>query len=492
MWNTWPPVRDVILRACSDAVEVYTTSNMRKGWRDKAVLFITCSTFSFLLSFLLLLYLLYTLDYKLAVAGSIAGSCWVLVTAALCLSRLVRCLWLLFLMSCGMKQGRNLLITAGTSLVVLRNFRNTLDNLAGLVRSLVCSLQAKRLFLNISPLDNYIKMLKWVGSIIKTGFSYFSSNLLELEFNLDVTGSVESDKLREKLFQTERALNETAESARAVMDTVFSVGQRLFPAFSFIILAGFTALHLQKYRKNTKYENTFITSRFVQFDEQQKAEGKSQVLPLTTEEERRYIQISSPHLTAQERKAMLKFCIPVVIHVLAWVLVIGIDTLMYYFVKVIKTHLETLEPLHVPLIMNIKEETSFIGFPISEDSRSRDFSYSLALFEKECLPEPQMLLSSSLAPLALVLAALVLMGMAATRLVRMRLLVCERFFADRAEERAKHLHAKILRRRSKWREAETGPGILKSLIRKPHFWCPLLFRLQEDEDSILPESRANK
>ncbi|XP_067093514.1 dendritic cell-specific transmembrane protein [Osmerus mordax] len=490
MWIAWPPVTDVIRRACSDAVEVYTTSNTRKGWRNNAILFITCSTFSFLLSSLLLLYLLYALDYRLAVAGSIAGSCWVLVTASLCLSRLVRCLWLLFVMSCGMKQGRNLIITAGTSLVVLRNFQNTLDNLTGLVRSLVCSLQAKRLFLNISPLDNYIRMLKWVGSIIKTGFSsYF---LLEFEFNLDVTGSVESDKLRDKLFQTERALNETAESARAVMDTVFSVGQRLFPAFSFIILAGFTALHLQRYRKNTNYENTFITSRFLQFDEQQKAEGKSQVLPLTTEEEKRYIQISSPHLTAQERKAMLKFCIPVVIHVLAWVLVIGIDTLMYYFVKVIKTHLETLEPLHVPLIMNIKEETSFISFPISEDSRSRDFSYSLALFEKECLPEPKMLLSGSLAPLALVLAALVLMGLAATRLVRMRLLVCERFFAERAEERAKHLHAKVLRRRSRWREAETGPGILRSLIRKPHFWCPLLFRLREDVDSIVPESRANK
>lgn len=76
----------------------------------------------------------------------------------------------------------------------------------------------------------------------------------------------------------------------------------------------------------------------------------------------------------------------------------------------------------------------------------------MTLFEKKCLPQPQLLVYSSITPLAFILVFLIVMAATASKLKQLRLLVCERFFAAAAKERVKYLHAKILRKRheAKW------------------------------------------
>lgn len=77
------------------------------------------------------------------------------------------------------------------------------------------------------------------------------------------------------------------------------------------------------------------------------------------------------------------------------------------------------------------------------------FSYSIEMFKKECLPQPSLLLSQSLAPLSTILIVLVFMGLLSPKFLQAKVLLIERFYSDTAADRVQHLHAKIVRKRSK-------------------------------------------
>lgn len=330
------------------ALDIFTTGK-RDGFQRTLILLLTCSFCSLLLSSLLLLYLLFALSYELAVAGGIAGCFGALLTVALFLSKRVRCLGTLFAISIFMKKSRNLLLTAGTSLVVLRNIRNTLENLTSLVRSMICNLKAKKAAI-IAPFSNYVKMLKWIGNML---MGVTDLGVLNLDSQLKVSPRLESEQFKEKLTEAEQKLNETVKYVQSLMNIVSSVTERMFPAISFLVLMMFIALHIKKYCNDLKYENRFISSKFVSFDEKQKAEGKPHVLPLTPEEEKLYTTLPSARPTTKEGRAMLKFGIPVVSHFVAWVIFITADALLYCFVDIVTTKLSELEPFHVPLLMSI-------------------------------------------------------------------------------------------------------------------------------------------
>ncbi|KAL3980959.1 apolipoprotein E [Sarotherodon galilaeus] len=479
MLLSWITVKQSLKDVGFQAVDVFTTGK-RDGFRRTILLLLICSVSSLLLSSLLLLYLLFTLDYELAVAGGIAACFGTLLTVALFLSKRVRCLGTLFVISIFMKKSRNLLLTAGTSLVVLKNIRNTLENLSLLVRSMICNLKAKKASI-IAPFTNYVQMLKWIGDMLK---GVTNLGVVRFDSQLNVSPRLESEEFMQRLAGAEQKLNETVKYAQALMNTVSSVTDRMFPAISFLLLMMFIALHIKKYCRDMKYKNRFISSKFVHFDEKQKAEGKTHVLPLTAEEEQLYTFIPSARPTTREGKAMVKFGIPVVSHFVAWVIFITVDALLYCFVDIVTTRLSELEPFHVPLLMSIKGIATLIGMPIGQENHEKDFSYSVTLFEKQCLPKPKLLLYNSVIPLTAILLTLLVMALMATKVSQLRLMVCEQFFPTAAEERVEYLHGKILRKRFKMRKEKNNCS-LRSLITKPYFWFPLLFHPKEDPQSIL-------
>ncbi|KAM6909713.1 dendritic cell-specific transmembrane protein [Xenentodon cancila] len=460
-------------------VEVFTTGK-RDGLGRTILLLLSCSIFSFLLSSLLLLYLLFTLDYDLAVAGSIAGSFGTLLIIALFLSNNIRCLGTLFVISIFMKKSRNLLLTAGTSLVVLKNIRNTLENLKRLAVSMICNLKAKKAAI-IAPFSNYIKILKWIGDMLR---GVTDLGVVNLESHLKVSPRLESEKFRLKLSEAEQKLNETVTYAQALVETISSVTDRMFPVISFLVLMMFIAAHIKKYCKDMKYKNRFISRKFVLYDEKQKEEGKPHVLPLTPKEEKLYASIPTARLVQRERKAMVKFAAPIVSHFVAWVIFITVDALLYCFVDIITTRLSELEQFHVPLKISFKAIATLIGIPFSEEAHQMDFSYSVTLFEKKCLPEPKLLLYNSVIPLSAILVTLVFMALMAAKVSQFRLMVCERFFTTAADARVEYLHDKILRKRLKTRREKKNCSF-RSLIVKPHFWCPLFFQAKNDPQNIV-------
>lgn len=346
---SWTAIKQSLQDISHLAVDVFITGE-KDGFQRTLIFLLTCGFSSLLLSSLLLLYLLFTLNYELAVAGGIAGCFGTLLTVALFLSKRVRCLGTLFVISIFMKKSRNLLLTAGTSLVLLRNIRNTLENLSGLVGSMICNLKAKKAAI-ADPFRNYVKMLKWLGNILK-GFTDFG--VLNLDFKLEVSPKLESEQFKVKLTEAEQKLNETVRYVQYLMSTVSSVSERMFPAISFLVLMMFIALHIKKFCSDMKYQNRFISSKFVSFDEKQKAEGKPHVLPLTPEEERLYTTVPSARPTTKEGRAMLRFGVPVVSHFIAWAMFITVDALLYYFIGIVTTKLSELEPFNVPLLISMK------------------------------------------------------------------------------------------------------------------------------------------
>ncbi|XP_062421493.1 dendritic cell-specific transmembrane protein [Pungitius pungitius] len=360
-----------------------------------------------------------------------------------------------------MKKSRNLLLTAGTSLVVLRNIRNTLENTTGLVRSMICNLKAKKAAI-AAPFSSYVEVLKWLGDVLR---GVTDLGVVNLDSRLKVSPRLESDKFRWKLSEAEQKLNDTVRYARSLLNAISSVTDKMFPALSFLVLVLFIALHVKKYRGDAKYKNRFVSGRFVGFDEKRKMEGKPHVLPLTPEEEKMYTAVPSARPTAAEGRAMLKFGVPVVTHLLAWVLFITMDALLYCFVDIVTRRLSELEPFHVPLLMSLKGIATLMGIPLGEEIHQKDFSYTVTLFEKKCLPKPKLLLYKSVVPLAAILLALFIMALMAAKVAQLRLMVCERFFPGAAEERVKYLHAKILRKRSKKREGRDACSLTSLYLK---------------------------
>ncbi|CAB1320305.1 unnamed protein product, partial [Coregonus sp. 'balchen'] len=406
-------LRLALVRVWSMMVLLYT-SDHRKGWRHILLHFLTCLTLSLALGGVLLLGLYFSLDYSLVGCGAISGCCSLLVTAVLFCSKRVRCFFLLFLISCTMKQGRNLLLSAGTGLVLLWNIQNTLRNLRGVSSSLVCNLE-KRVLLDLSPLNNYVKLLRWVGEKLKK-FDGLS------EINSNVRHSVESNDLTVKLQEAVRMLNTTAKSAEESIDLVMAVFQRAVPLLGVTLVIITTTLFPQKILIQPQVpEQVSSPAGFIRYDDQQRAEGKPHLLPLSSEEADQFHSIPSTRFTQREGYTILLFLVPVLTHLLPWLLFISLDALLYWLILTINKHLLELEPV------------GFVSFVLGHSSG--DFSYTFTLFQEDCLHQPSLLLSRSLVPLSVILVVLLVLGLLSAKMGQLKLLVSEQFYYDNADQR---------------------------------------------------------
>lgn len=343
-------LKRTLLQVWSAIVRLFTAVSP-DNLRGKLLLSAACLTLSIFLSILLFHGLRYSLKYEAVVSVVVAIAFCIGSSVALSLSQCVRCFAILVLMSCGLKQTRNLLIAAGTSLVILWNVQNTLENFRGLAKSLLCNLEAKKALVDLTPLSNYVQMLRWVGEQLRH-FTDFGVSHSYSQFRLKA--SADSVEFQQKLSDAKQALNQTAVSALVAINTVSSVAQKLLPAVGILLLVLLTARYVKKYRTDKSFQNIFITNALLHYDKQQQAQGKPSIFPLTEKERKRYIAIPSSCPSAKEGKVMLKFAMPILTNLLIWLIFIGIDALVYWIIRVLRTRLEELEPFQVPMVMHLK------------------------------------------------------------------------------------------------------------------------------------------
>ncbi|XP_041104611.1 dendritic cell-specific transmembrane protein-like [Polyodon spathula] len=477
------PLRISVAQAWAVALELYTTNTM-PGWRNKLCLFVICFFLSLIFGGLLFLGLDLSVGYTSLMSLYITSAMTVTVTVILFFFKQARCFSMLFLVSCGMQQGRNILITAGTGVVIVSNVRNTFNNLRGLAKSMICNLEARQITINTTPIDKYIGVIQWIYDQTKV-FSNLLIVKFEPEFHIEHT--ISTYDLKERLQKAKQEVKEVSENVSQIMDTLSSIGQKVLPLLGvFLVLIG-TVFYIRKYHFNKKFENTFITPRFIRFDKKQEAEGKPHLLPLTKKERKKYVIIPSPRLSVKEGKRMGMFFIPVLIHTSAWVFFIMVDALLYWLILTISKHLEDVPPIMVDLKMSIDKENRVFGI-ISENSRSesQDFSYNVTLFEKNCIPKPTLLIQKSSVPLVVIIVILMLIGLMSSKLTELKLLVISSFYPDNEDKRIEYLHAKILKKRPK-KKLKPFKSRLIVFDKKLDFWFPVFsfFWKQDDNRTTL-------
>lgn len=91
------------------------------------------------------------------------------------------------------------------------------------------------------------------------------------------------------------------------------------------------------------------------------------------------------------------------------------------------------------------------GFVFSQDQVIYNFSYNVPVFEKKCLPSPELWLYNSVISLCFILIVLLLLVVLSSKLNQLSLIVSEHFFSRDAEKRIARLHVKILKKRNKWK-----------------------------------------
>lgn len=214
----------------------------------------------------------------------------------------------------------------------------------------MCNLEKKKDLLESSPLQNYIRMIKWV----KEKLEMFSNlGIVKFETQLQVYHTLDSSDLRNKLQQARADLKVRAERVEEVLALVAFVWKMVAPLLGTVLLVVFVVLFLRKFSRHERYKNVYITRRFVQFDERQKVLGKPHVLPLSKEEAGRYIFIPSAKPSVKEAWPVARFFIPVSTYILCWLLIMGLDKLLHWTISIISKQLMTLEPFCIPLKLSI-------------------------------------------------------------------------------------------------------------------------------------------
>ncbi|XP_022518791.1 dendritic cell-specific transmembrane protein-like [Astyanax mexicanus] len=460
-----------LVQTWTTVLMLYTTGQ-RNGWRHILLHTFTCLFISLAISSLLFI-TLQAVRIELWLSCLIAAGFSLLMTVALCFSKNLRCFILLLLISCSMQQGRAVLLTTGAGLVMCLSVRNTFRNLCAVSQSIVCNLKKKKDLLDNTPIMDYIRMIQRVKKLLKMVSDF---GLVKFEANLDVSYWIESGVLRAKLQQAEKELQDKTDRAQAVFDLVIFVIKMVCPVLGIIFLVVLAALFLRKYLRNKRYKNTYITSKFVEYDEQQKAKGKPHVLPLTKKEASNYLSIPSVKIRLKECLPVALFFIPVGSYIFCWLLLIGLDWLLYWIILVINKQLMSVKPFYIPLRVNVYKSEKILFLDVGEESNSADFSYSVNVFERDCVPEPTLLLSQSVVPLSVIISVLLILGLLTSKLEQVKLLASEQFFTETTEKRVKHLHAKILRKRSK----EKFPALV--LMKNVKFWFPILDFCGRSED----------
>ncbi|XP_036421358.1 dendritic cell-specific transmembrane protein-like [Colossoma macropomum] len=470
-----------LVRSWTTVVMLYT-SGRRDGWRHTLLHSFTCLFISLALSSLLFLSL-YAVNVDLMVTELTTASFSLLLFAGLFFSKRLRRFILLVLISCAMNQGRSAMLIVGSGLVACLGSQNTYRNLYRVAQSIVCNLKKKKELLDVSPIDNYVRMIKWVRDQLKM---FSDWGVAKFEANLNVWHTLESEEVRRKLEQAEAELKNKVDEVEAVFNAVMSIGKKVAPVLTTILLIALTARFLKKYTGQKRYKNVFITSRFVEYDQRQKALGKPHVLPLTKEEARHYIFIPSAKLRLSECLPMAMFFIPVGFYILSWFFLLGLDGLLYWITVIISDKLKELNPFYIPLIMQVNSKHQVLSIPVAEVNRQRDFSFSVSLVARECYPEPTLLLSQAVVPLCSVITVLLILGLLAAKLLQVKLLASEYFFTENTDKRVKYLHNKILNKRSQdnFMQVEQArfQSLKKDVVQKNTF---TLFPAGETEEAKL-------
>eukprot|EP00076_Gallus_gallus_P038326 XP_025003864.1 dendritic cell-specific transmembrane protein [Gallus gallus] len=437
-------------------------SERRPGWKYLTQLFAICSAVGFLLSILLFLSIHISLEQQSMGPLLLCGLVWVSLSIALCFSKHLRCFSALFLLSCGLREGRSALLTAGTGVVVAGNIQSIVHNLKVLTDSITCHLEYEKFDL----IKYYIEAVKWIYEKAN-----LPNNLLAVTIKHEFTPSysISDDTLKQELNDTKQEIQRVANQISFMLNILPCIGQKVLPIVGILLVCFGTVLFIKHFvgSHNAKFKNTYITKRFITFDEHQKQQQRPCVLPLNKKERKNYVTIPSFSFTRKERKQMQHFFLPVVIHLCIWLLFAAVDYLFYWLIIYVNKHLQELPDLEIHLRLSQQKNSLNVG--MNENIAKNDL-LKISLFKNSCVPQPELHLSMTWLQLGTITFFLIIFGLSSGLLTQLKILVSNSFYPDVEMKRIQYLHSKLLKKRTKIQQK----AVKNVFARAVNFWFPIL------------------
>ncbi|XP_074123313.1 dendritic cell-specific transmembrane protein isoform X1 [Sminthopsis crassicaudata] len=404
---------------------------------------------------------------------------WITMTILLCWSKHVRCFAILFFLSCGLHEGRNALIAAGTGIVTFGHVKNIFHNLKGLLEGIMCNLSFKSFAIHFPLLNKYIEAIQWLYSLV-TDIGLLEE-IVSWNHTLAMSILTPSKAFEIRLNDTKEEILSVIDHVTTVTEVVSSLGQGLLTITGFALVLFSTGRFMKRFLgpHSHKFENIYITRYFVQFDESERHEKRSCVLPLNKQERKKYIIIPSICLASKEKKSLGLFFLPILTNLYVWAMFAALDYGLYQLISSINRHLQNLPGMevHLKLYSEVKGNHDIIN----------DSSFNISLFEPNCIPKPELFMSKTWIPLSVIILMLVVLGLLSSILMQFKILVSGSFYPDVERVRIQYLHAKILRRRSK-QALRRGEKKLRQFITELHFWFPILKMFGEGTSSPANEN----
>ncbi|NXP53387.1 DCSTP protein, partial [Heliornis fulica] len=440
-------------------------SERKPGWKDLTQLFSVCSAVSFLTSFLLLLGMHCSLALHPLATLLISGFIWISISIVLSCSKYLRCFSVLFLLSCGLQNGRNALITAGTGVVVAGHIQNIFHNLKILADSITCHLEYEQFAL----IKYYVEAVQRIYEAAKLS-TELSKHIVFLKHEFTPSYSISDGVLKQELNDTKQEIQKVANQISFMLTILPYIGQNVLPIVGIFLASFGTCLFINKFlgSHTTKFNNTYITKKFIAFDEHQKQQQRPCLLPLNRKERKDYVTIPSFCLTRKDRKNMQYFFLPVIIHLCIWLLFAAVDYLFYWLFLSVNKHLLEVPDLEIQLsLFQQRNENSFI-IGMREHVGKTD-SFKISLFKHNCIPQPELTLTKTWIQLGVIIFFLIIFGLFSGLLIQLKVFVSTSFYPDTEMKRIHYLHAKLMKKRAKLQE-KTGKNML---ARRVNFWFPI-------------------
>ncbi|KAL1767798.1 dendritic cell-specific transmembrane protein [Sigmodon hispidus] len=363
-----------------------------------------------------------------------------MICICLCCSKHARCYILLTFLSCGLREGRNALIAAGTGVVILGHVENMFYNFRCLLDSMTCNLRAKSFAVHFPLLTRYSEALRWIYGFA-TQLNLFD-DLVSWNHTLVVSLFSPRHTLEAHINDTKGEVLGALSHMVAMTELLSSVGQKLLALTGFLLILASTGLFMKRFLgpRGWKYENIYITRQFVQFDEKERHQQRPCVLPLSKKEKKNYISIPSLQLTPKERKNLGLFFLPLLTHLYMWALFAAVDYLLYRLIISVNKQFQSLPGLEIHLKLHGERQGT--------QDVIHDSSFNITMFEPSCIPKPRLSVFETWIPLSIILATVMVLGLLCSMLMQLKILVSMSFYPEVARERVQYLHTKLLEKRA--------------------------------------------
>lgn len=223
----------------------------------------------------------------------------------------------------------------------------------------------------------------------------------------------------------------------------------IYTSITFIIIIRHAANYRKSYLSSIRFDNYYITGQFLRLDEQRKAQKKRNVLPLTRDESKRFIEgtFTCRRRTEEEQQVQASSCSVFIICIAICLSLLYFDSIFYSILKSIQEHarMQISEIGRHRFVIDIKGD-GMIARTVSKLTSRLNSIYSMARYSdtKKCLPIPSETPSTVYLNLLYLFVVYCLIDQLSIYAMRLRRLTAAMFYPQKERERIRFLYNLIL------------------------------------------------